>query len=74
MVDAKEMTMTAHNAEDVYLMHVDKPYGKEWAATVGRFQEGFLRDKVCRDLDSAFAKAVDTAQRLLPAIKAKAAA
>jgi len=74
MVDAKEMTMTAYDALNVYLMHVDKPYGKEWADTVGRFYEGFLRDKVCRDLDSAFAKAVDTAQRLLPVIKAKAAA
>jgi len=68
------MTMTAYDALNVYLMHVDKPYGKEWADTVGRFHEGFLRDKVCRDLDSAFAKAVDTAQRLLPVIKAKAAA
>lgn len=66
--------MTAYDAEDVYMMHVDKPYGEEWAETVGRFQEGFLRDKVCRDLNSAFAKAVDAAQRLLPAIKAKAAA
>jgi len=66
--------MTKHDADDVYLSHVDKPYGKEWAETVGRFQEGFLRDKVCRDLDAAFAKAVDTAQRLLPVIKAKASA
>jgi len=66
--------MTAYDAEDVYLIHIEKPYGKEWAETVGRFQEGFLRDKVCRDLNSAFTKAVDTAQRLLPAIKAKAAA
>ena len=64
--------MNEYDAEDVYLSHVDKPYGKEWAETVGRFQEGFLRDKVCLDLDEAFAKAVDTAQRLLPAIKAKA--
>jgi hypothetical protein len=65
--------MTAHDADDIYLAHVDQPYGSEWAATVGRFQEGFLRDGVCRDLDSAFAKAVDTATRLLPAIKARAA-
>lgn len=66
--------MTNHDAKDIYISHVDKPYGKEWAETVGRFQEGFLKDKVCRDLDAAFAKAVDTAQRLLPAIKARAAA
>ena len=66
--------MTAYDAEDIYLAHVDKPYGKAWAETVGRFQEGFLRDKVCRDLDAAFAKAVETCERLLPAIKAKAAA
>jgi hypothetical protein len=44
---------------------------KEFAAAVGRFQEGFLRDKVCRDLDSAFVKAVDTASRLLPAMQAR---
>jgi len=55
-------------AEDIYLAHVDKPYGKAWAETVGRFQEGFLRDKVCKDIDAAFAKAVDAAVRLLPAM------
>jgi hypothetical protein len=66
--------MTAYDAEDIYLSHVDQPYGAAYAAAVGRFQEGFLRDKVCRDLDAAFAKAVDTCERLLPAIKAKAAA
>lgn len=66
--------MTAYDAEDLYLSHVDQPYGKEYAAAVGRFQEGFLRDKVCRDLDAAFAKAVETCERLLPAIKAKAGA
>lgn len=63
--------MTAYDAEDFYLAHVDQPYGKVWAETVGRFQEGFLADKVCRDLDDAFAMAVDAAQRLLPAIIAK---
>ncbi len=56
-------------AEDIYLAHIDQPYGKRFAETVGRFQEGFLRDKVCRDLDSAFAKAVDAAVRLLPAMQ-----
>jgi len=38
---------------------------------VGRFQEGFLRDRVCHDVDAAFAKAVETAERLIPAIIAK---
>lgn len=60
--------------DDIYLSHVDRPYGDEYATTVGRFQEAFLRDKVCSDLDEAFAKAVDTAERLLPAIKIKAQA
>ncbi len=35
--------------DDLYLHHVDQPYGKEFAATVGRLQEGFLRDRVCDD-------------------------
>lgn len=65
--------MTAYDAEDIYLTHIDEPYGAEYAATVGRFQEGFLADKVCTDLDAAFARAVETAERLLPAIRAKAA-
>jgi hypothetical protein len=66
------MTNQPLDAEDIYLDHIDKPYGKEFAKAVGRFQEGFLRDKVCKDVDSAFAKAVDAVIRLLPAIIAKA--
>ena len=58
----------------IYISHIDQPYGKHYAACVGRFQEGFLRDKVCRDLDAAFERAVETAERLLPAIIAKVAA
>jgi len=65
--------MTAYDAEDIYLAHIDKPYGKAFAQTVGRFQEGFLRDKVCKNCDDAFAKAVDAAVRLLPVIQARAA-
>jgi hypothetical protein len=61
------------DAETLYLSRVDQPYGKHYAETVGRFQEGFLRDKVCKDLDAAFERAVMTAEKLLPAIKAKAA-
>lgn len=64
--------MTHYEAEDAYLANVDQPWGHEYADTVGRFQEGFLRDGVCADLDDAFARAVDVVQRLLPAIKAKA--
>ena len=67
------MTITACEAEDIYLAHVDEAYGADWADTVGRFQEGFLRDGVCRDLDDAFARAVDTARRLLPVIIARPA-
>lgn len=63
--------MTAYDAEDFYIAQIDLPHGKEFAAAVGRFQEGFLRDKVCRDLDSAFIKAVDAASRLLPAMQAR---
>jgi hypothetical protein len=62
-------SMTAYEAEDVYISHIDQPYGKRFADTVGRFQEGFLRDKVCRDLDEAYARAVDAAVRLVPAMK-----
>lgn len=59
------------DAETIYLSHVDQTYGEMFAATVGRFQEGFLKDKT-GDLDEAFALAVDAAVRLLPAIKVKA--
>lgn len=73
--EARETEMQAQvtikNAEDHYLDHVDAPYGGDFAATVGRFQEGFLEDRVCRDLDEAFAKAVDATLRLLPVIIAR---
>ena len=61
-------------ATDLYIGHIDQPYGGTYAQTVGRFQEGFLRDKVCADLDEAFARAVDCAERALTTIKIKAAA
>ena len=61
--------MTHASAEDTYLAHVDQPYGERFAATVGRFQEGFLRDKVCTDIDDAFARAVDATVRLVPVLK-----
>ena len=59
-------------AHDTYIAHTSQPYAKHYAAGVGRFQEGFLRDKVCADLEDAFVRAVDTCERLLPAIKARA--
>ena len=37
------------DADTIYLDHVDQPYGTQFAATVGRLQEGFLRDRVCDD-------------------------
>lgn len=61
--------MTTADAEDTYILHINKPYGDKFAAVVGRFQEGFLRDKICKDIDAAFAKAVDAAVRLLPAMQ-----
>lgn len=64
--------MASFQAEDIYISHVDQVYGKQYAATVGRFQEGFLADKVCSDIDDAFSRAVDAAERLVPAMKIKA--
>ena len=58
---------------ETYMAHVAKPYGATYAAAVRRYQEGFLKDRVCRDLDAAFARAVETAERLVSAIAAKAA-
>lgn len=63
--------MNIETAEDHYIANLDKPWGRDFAATVGRFQDGFLRDNVCRDCDEAFARAVAVTLRLLPAIKAK---
>ena len=60
---------SAMDHESIYLNHVDQPYGVRYAATVGRFQEGFLRDKVCRDLSAAFERAVEVTERLVPVLK-----
>ena len=64
--------MTYDQATDFYIAQIDLPHGKAFADTVGRFQEGFLADRVTSDLDEAFRRAVDAAARLLPAIKARA--
>lgn len=55
-----------------YLAQVDQPHGALFAASVGRFQEGFLADRVTTDIDVAFSRAVEAAARLLPVIIAKA--
>lgn len=74
VVDRLEAIAAAKtDPEGFYIKQVDLPHGKFFAQTVGNFQEGFLKDKVCTDLDVAFARAVETAARLLPAIMAKAA-
>lgn len=64
--------MTSDQAHDTYLARIDQPHGKAYAATVGRFQEGFLRDKTS-DLEEAFALAVEAAERANAIIQLKAA-
>lgn len=51
-----------------YCARIDQPFGAHYAACVGRYQEGFLRDRVCRNLDAAFNRAVEECERTLPAI------
>ena len=65
--------MTLDQAHDACLANIDAPHGRRFAETIGRFQEGFIRDRVTRDVDEAFRRAVDATMRLLPAIKAKSA-
>jgi hypothetical protein len=64
--------MTTAEAIEYYNANMNAPHGAMFCKVVGRYQEGFLRDKVTDDLDVAFAKAVDTARRLMDAIKVKA--
>jgi hypothetical protein len=63
--------MTYDQAETFYISQIDLPHGKDFAASVGRFQEGFLADGVTRNLDEAFRRAVDAASRLLPSMQAR---
>ena len=70
------MTYTSEQidiAHDLYMSREDEPCWQHYAATVGRFQEGFLRDKVCTDVDQAFARAVEAAERAISVIKERAA-
>lgn len=53
----------------VYARHADAAYGRYYAACVGRFQEGFLKDRVCRDIDAAFERAVEVCEASIVAIK-----
>lgn len=64
--------MTHEQADAIYFAQIDLPHGAAFADTVGRLQEGFLRDKVTDDIDEAFRRAVDTASRILPAIRVRA--
>ena len=66
--------MTLDEAHTVYIREVDAPNGKDFAAMVGRFQEGFLADRVTRDIDEAFRRAVEASVKLIPAMNARAAA
>lgn len=59
------MTVTQENAEDIYLSHVDQPYGQAFADLVGHFQESALA-KGAADVDAAFALAVGKAVNMLP--------
>lgn len=64
--------MTLDEAHDAFIDKTNGPHAAAFAATVGRFQEGLLRDRVTRDLDEAFRRAVETTMTLLPAIKLRA--
>lgn len=57
-----------------YIAQIEQPHGKRFADAVGRFQEGFLANRVTTNIDVAFERAVEAAARLMPAIKAQAAA
>ena len=66
-------TAHANTHLDLYIDRCDE-IGSIYADTVGRFQEGFLADGVTDDLDEAFCRAVDAAERLLPALRNKTGA
>lgn len=65
--------MTEDQAHNFYDNIIDTPGGDRFARIVGRYQEGFLRDRVTDDIDAAFVKAVDTASRLWAAINPQTA-
>lgn len=68
--------MTFKQANDLYMertLLAPEVWADEYAATVGRFQEGFLKDKVCKDVDSAFARAVEAVEKFVSIYRARAA-
>lgn len=65
--------MTYDEAEDFYIAQIDEPHGALFADSVGRFQEGFLADRVTDDLDEAFRRAVQSAAKFLFVFKVRAA-
>lgn len=52
----------------VYFENIIQPHGKIYAVMVGRYQEGFLRDGLFKDIDAAFCRAVEEAHRLIQSI------
>ena len=66
-------TAHANTHLELYIDRCDEMPGV-YARTVGRFQEAFIADRVTDDLDEAFCRAVDAAERLLPALRNKAGA
>jgi hypothetical protein len=56
-----------------YARNVDQ-VGTHYANCVRRFQDGFLEGPrpLCKDPDAAFKRAVETCERLLPVIRARA--
>lgn len=59
---------------ETYMQHTHQAYGERYAAAVKRFQDGFLKDRVCKDLDAAFERAVETTEKLVPVLKLMVAA
>lgn len=66
--------MTFEQALEFYIEHMDKDYGNLFAASVGRFQEGFLSDSVTDDVDEAFRRGVEAASKFIDLFKIRAAA
>ena len=60
-------------AKQKYLKHKNTTYGDIYESSVKRFQEGFLKDKVCNDIDHAFEKAVEVCEKLIKIFKIQSA-
>lgn len=55
----------------IYIGHIDQPYGNKYAATVGRFQDIYLRNGL--ELQDAFDRAVKQAETMIPSFRINAA-